>query len=60
MELVGGDDHGQNTAVNDEMHAVFFILRVHVHVDSFLENRILNQYKLEYGMFKFVKFLLST
>ena len=35
MELIGGDDHGQNTAVNDELHAVVFILRVQVHVDNF-------------------------
>ena len=39
MELVGGDDQGQHTAVNDELHAVFFILRVQLYVDNFLENR---------------------
>ena len=25
MELVGGDDQGQDTAINDELHAVFII-----------------------------------
>ena len=39
MELVGGDDQGEYTAINDELHPVFFIRRVQVHVDNFLENR---------------------
>ena len=30
MELVGGDDQGQDTAVNDELHAEFIIIRVKV------------------------------
>ena len=28
MELVGGDDQGQDTAVNDELHVKFIIVRV--------------------------------
>ena len=38
MELEGGNDQVQHTAGNDELHAVFFILRVQAHVDNFLEN----------------------
>ena len=38
MELVGGDDQGQDTAVNDELHADFIIVRVEVGFQNFSQN----------------------
>ena len=38
MELVGGDDQGQDTAVNDELHADFIIVRVEVSFQNFSQN----------------------
>ena len=42
MELVGGDDQGQDTAVNDELHAEFIIVRVKVGFNEFSQNRFVS------------------
>ena len=42
MELVGGDDQGQDTAVNDELHAEFIIIRVKVGFNEFSQNRFVS------------------
>ena len=42
MELVGGDDQGQDTAVNDELHAEFIIIRVKVGFNESSQNRFVS------------------
>ena len=38
MNLVGGDEHGEDAAVNDELHVVVFSFREYVGVNNFLQN----------------------
>ena len=42
MELVGGDDQGQHTAVNDELHAELIIVRAKVGFHNFSQNRFVS------------------
>ena len=38
MDLVSGDDHGEDTAIKHKLHAVVFSIRVQVCVNNFLQN----------------------
>ena len=38
MELVGGDDQGENTTVDDELYAFIFIIRVQIRLSNVLDN----------------------
>ena len=39
MNLVGRDDHGEDAAVNDELHVVSHSVREYVGVNNFLQNQ---------------------